>query len=55
MTLKETQRALEIAGKGVLYPRDPADAIIIYNINKENWSVMDINEQLYEHGLPIIE
>ncbi|MBO4484084.1 MAG: hypothetical protein J5738_01685 [Lachnospiraceae bacterium] len=55
MTLQETQRALEIAGKGVLYPRNPVDAIIIYNINKENWSVMDINEQLYEHGLPIIE
>lgn len=55
MTLPETQRALEIAGKGILYPRDPADAIIIYNINKENWSVVDINEQLFEHELPIIE
>ena len=55
MTLAETQRALEIAGKGVLYPRDAGDAIIIYNINRENWSVMDINEQLFAHGLPIIE
>ena len=55
MTLPETQRALEIAGKGVLYPRDSADAIIIYNINNENWSIIDINEQLFEHGLPIIE
>ena len=55
MTLPETQRALEIAGKGILYPRDPADAIIIYNINNENWSYIDINEQLFEHGLPIIE
>lgn len=54
MTLKETQRALEIAQKGVLYPRNPADAIIIFNINKENWSVMDINRQLYEHGFEII-
>ena len=54
MTLKETQRALEIAQKGVLYPRNPADAIIIFNINKENWSVMDINRQLYEHGFAII-
>lgn len=54
MTFAETQRALEITECGVLYPRDPADAIIIYNINKENWSVIDINEQLYEHGLPLI-
>lgn len=49
MTLSETQRALEIAGCGILYPRDPYDAIIIYNINRENWSVMKINEQLHEH------
>lgn len=54
MTLKETQRALEIAQKGALYPRNPADAIIIFNINEENWSVMDINRQLYEHGFAII-
>ena len=55
MTLAQTQRALEIAGKGILYPRDPADAIIIFNINAENWSVTDINEQLYEHGCEIIQ
>ena len=55
MTFAETQRTLEIAGKGILYPRDAADAIIIFNINKENWSVIDINEQLYEHGLALIE
>ena len=55
MTFAETQRTLEIAGKGVLYPRDPADAIIIYNINRGNWSVIDINEQLFEHGLEVIE
>ena len=55
MTLAETQRTLKIAGKGILYPRNPGDAIIIYNINKENWSVMEINEQLFAHGLPIIE
>ncbi|MBR5712887.1 MAG: hypothetical protein IKX54_04755 [Lachnospiraceae bacterium] len=55
MTLRETQRALEIAQKGVLYPRNPADAIIIYNINNGNWSVMEINQQLYEHGFEIIQ
>jgi len=55
MTLDETQRALEIAGKGILYPRDPADAIIIFNINAENRSVADINDQLHEHGYEIIQ
>ncbi len=56
MTFAETQRALEIAGCGVLYPRDPYDSIVIFNINKENWSVMKINEQLDEHGfLPLVE
>ena len=55
MTLVETQRALEIAGTGVLYPRRPEDAVIIYNINRENWSVVDINIQLDERGLPLIE
>lgn len=55
MTLPETQRALEIAGKGILYPRNEGDAIIIYNINRENWSITDINIQLQDKGLPIIE
>jgi len=55
MTLQETQRALEIAQKGVLYPRNPADAIIMFNINNRNRSVMGINQQLYEHGFEIIQ
>lgn len=55
MTLPETQRALEIAGLGPLYARDPADAIIIYNINKGNWSVTEINMQLHEKGYELVE
>ena len=55
MTLPETQRALEIAGLRKLYPRDAADAIIIYNINKGNLSVTDINIQLDAAGLPPVE
>lgn len=55
MNYAETQRALEIAEKGVLYPRDPGDAIIIYNINKGNWDVLKINEQLEEAGQELIK
>lgn len=55
MNYAETQRALEIAHCGVLYPRNPADAIIIYHLNSENWSVIQINLDLEEHGFPIIE
>lgn len=56
MNYAETQRALEIAKCGTLYPRDPYDSIIIYNINKENWSVMKINEQLHAHNMdPLVE
>lgn len=51
----QTQRALKIAEKGVLYPRDTGDAIIIYSINSGNWDVMKINEQLEEAGQELIE
>lgn len=55
MTLPEAQRALEISKNGCLYPRDLSDAIIIYNINCENWSVLSVNEQLHAEALPLIE
>ncbi|MBP5353624.1 MAG: hypothetical protein J6Y67_00630 [Lachnospiraceae bacterium] len=55
LTLPETQRALEIAGHRKLYPRDPADAIIIFNINNGNHSVYDINIQLSDAGLELVE
>ena len=55
MTLRETQHALEISHNGILYPRDTGDAIIIFNINQENWSVLSINVQLHNEGLPILE
>ena len=51
----QTQRALEIAEKGVLYPRNAGDAIIIYNINNENWDISKINEQLDEAGQELIQ
>lgn len=55
MNLQETQRALEISRNGILYARDSADAIVIYHINSEIWSVLKINEALHEQGLPLIE
>ena len=55
LTLPETQRALEIAGHRKLYPRDAADAVIIFNINKGNCSVDDINMQLNDRELELIE
>jgi hypothetical protein len=55
LTLPETQRALEIAGHRKLYPRDPGDAILIFNINNGNHSVLDINLQLSEAGQELVE
>ena len=55
MTLSETQHALGISQNGILYPRVAFDAIVIYNLNIENWSVYAINEQLHAEGLPVIE
>ena len=55
MTLAETQHALGISQNGILYPRVAFDAIVIYNLNIENWSVYAINEQLHAEGLPVIE
>ncbi len=55
MTLSETQHALEISHNGILYPRDTADAIIIFHLNQENWSIASINDQLNSEGLPILE
>ena len=55
MTLSETQHALGISQNGILYPRSSFDAIIIYNLNIGNWSVVNINEQLHAEGLALIE
>ena len=55
MTLAETQHALAISQNGVLYPRSTFDAIIIFHLNQEDWSVYSINERLHLEGLPIIE
>ena len=55
MTLEQTQRALSISKNAILFPDNPFDAIVIFNISQSNWSLFDINEQLLSEGLPILE
>ena len=55
MTVAETQHALVISRQGILCPYDIFDVIIMYHLNRENWSVYSINENLHAEGLPIIE
>ena len=50
MTLKETQRALELYGLAALYPKKKRDAVIIIAINKGISWVDTVNEWLAEHG-----
>lgn len=50
MTLKETQRALEIYGLATLYPKKKRDAIIIIAVNKGISSVDTVNEWLSEQS-----
>jgi len=54
LSLEETQRGLEIAKEGILYPRDPRDAIIIYAVNN-GITVRQLNSQLIEADLPILD
>ncbi|MBR2523580.1 MAG: hypothetical protein IKE53_03980 [Clostridiales bacterium] len=49
LTLEETTRGLEIAKEGILYPRDPRDAVIIYAINNK-YTVRQLNSRLTENG-----
>ena len=47
LPLSETQRALTVAGEGILYPKNRRDSILIFCINK-GLSVQETNELLYE-------
>lgn len=51
MTLTECQRALEIAGEGILYPKNRRDSLIIYAVNNR-MEVRDLNAALEKYGLP---
>ena len=51
MTFAETDRALEIAGKRRIYPKDERDARIAIMINQGVKNVEDINMMLDSYGL----
>ena len=55
MNLKDTQRCLKLTKNASLYPKDTRDAIIITHINLEQWNIMKINSELWEHGLEPVE
>ncbi len=54
LSLRETQRCLEISGEGILYARSSRDAVIIYGIEHHK-DVMEINELLANKGERILE
>ena len=49
MTLKETQRALELNGMRPLYPKEKRDMVLIVAINKGISDVDAVNELLESH------
>ena len=51
MTLKETQKALTLAGCSQLYPKIPVDSRIIICINRKCKSVTEVGLFLSENGL----
>ena len=52
-SLEETQRALQSAGVGVLYPKRKRDSVIIFAIGKQ-LEPMDANSLLEEFHLPLL-
>jgi len=54
LSFEETQVLLKISKASPLYPRDPRDSAIIFSL-KRGADIIQINEQLEEHGLDILE
>lgn len=52
LDLESTQKALTLGGVSNLYAKNARDSIVIFSINK-NVGVMEINDLLYEFGLPL--
>lgn len=50
LTLKQTQRGLELYGLPALYPKRSRDALLMICINQGISSVDEVNEILKEHG-----
>lgn len=55
MNFDEVNKALHIAGEGVLYPKNERDARIAIAVNQRIGSVVELNIQLEEAGLEIIK
>ena len=54
LTLAETNRALERAAAGCLYPKRLRDAVIMLALNRGIRPVWKVNELLEEHHLPLL-
>ena len=54
MNIKETNRCLEMLSLGILYSRNSKDAIIIYHIDNNDWSIENINIDLQDYGLELL-
>jgi len=50
---EEMQQLLAHARKGALYPRDRRDCVILYACRK-GMNLQQVNELLFEHGLPTL-
>lgn len=51
---ERTQKLLKAVGYRELYVRDPRDAVLFFGLQKSA-PLVEVNEQLFELGLPIIE
>lgn len=55
LSFSETNRALEIAGAGILYAKDERDIWIAVALNKEMGDVLKVNLMLEEKGIAPLE
>lgn len=55
MNFSETNKALRIAGEGILYPKNERDARIVIAVNNGITNIIEINLLLEESGLEIIK
>lgn len=53
LTDEETQYMLKLSGNRELYARDERDAMILFSL-QQNKSILETNNLLYAHNLPIL-
>ena len=53
LSIDDTQKALTLAGEGILYPKKQRDSILIFCINNQ-LSVSDANKILFDMGEPVL-